>query len=224
MHSAPLNPCAASRPGSRAASPLDSGAAPRLGLAVIGLLGIATWALSHSYRGIFHDAGLYTLQALARLHPDSLAEDVFLKFGSQDGFTIFSPIYAAASRLLGVELAAAALTLLLQWTLLAGAWVLARAVMPLSMTMLGVAVLIAVPGDYGAGRIFTCIEPFLTPRMAAEALVLGSIAAALWQRKALAVSLGMAAVLLHPIMAMAGVCALVCLYLGKPKPLFTCAI
>src|SRR5882762_6404002 len=118
--------------------PLNSSATSRLSLAVVGLLVVATWALSHSYRGIFHDAGLYTLQALARLHPDSLAEDVFLKFGSQDGFTIFSPIYAAASRLLGVEFAAAVLTLLLQWALLAGAWVLARAVMPLSMTMLGV--------------------------------------------------------------------------------------
>jgi hypothetical protein len=205
-------------------TPLSSSATSRLGLAVIGLLGIATWALSHSYRGIFHDAGLYTLQAMARLHPDTLPEDVFLKFGSQDGFTTFSPIYAAASRLLGVESAGATLTLAFQWALLAGAWMLARAVMPLSMTMFGVAVLVAVPGDYGPDRIFTCIEPFLTPRMAAEALVLGSLAAALWQRKALAVSLGIAAVLIHPIMAMAGACALVYLYLGKPKPLVTCAV
>jgi hypothetical protein len=205
-------------------TPLNSSATSRLGLAVVGLLVVATWALSHSYRGIFHDAGLYTLQALARLHPDSLREDVFLRFGSQDGFTIFSPIYAAASRLLGIELAAATLTLVLQWALLAGAWMLARAVMPLSMAMLGVAVLVAVPGDYGPDRIFTCIEPFLTPRMAAEALVLGSLAAALWQRKALAVLLGIAAVLIHPIMAMAGACALVYLYLGKPKPLVTGAV
>src|SRR6202163_448936 len=205
-------------------TPLNSSATSRLGLAVILLLGIATWALSHSYRGIFHDAGLYTLQAMARLHPDSLAGDVFLKFGSQDGFTIFGPIYAAASRLLGVELAGATLTLVFQWALLAGPWMLARAVMPLSMTMFGVAVLIAMPGDYGSDRIFTCIEPFLTPRMAAEALVLGSLAAALWQRKALAVSLGIAAILIHPIMALAGACALVYLYLGKPKPLFTGAV
>src|ERR1700732_4754496 len=117
-----------------AATPLNSSVTSRLVLAVAGLVGIATWALSHSYRGIFHDAGLYTLQALARLHPDSLAEDAFLKFGSQDGFTIFStifsPIYATASRLLGVELAGAMLTLVFQWTLLAGAWILARAVMP----------------------------------------------------------------------------------------------
>src|ERR1035438_9605371 len=114
MPSAPLNSCVTSRP--------DSSATSRLGLAVIGLLGIATWALSHSYRGIFHDAGLYALQALARLHPESLSDDVFLKFGSQDGFTIWSPIYAAASRLLGFELAGATLTLVLQWALLAGGW------------------------------------------------------------------------------------------------------
>jgi hypothetical protein len=212
MSSAPLH---------SSAPRLDSSATSRLGLGVVGLLGIATWALSHSYRGLFHDAGLYALQALARLHPDSLAEDVFLKFGSQDGFTVWSPVYAAVSRLLGVELAGATLTLALQWALLAGAWMLARAVMPLSMAMFGVAVLIAVPGDYGSDRIFTCIEPFLTPRMAGEALVLGSLAAALWQRKALAVSLGIAGVLVHPIMAMAGACALVLLYLGKSKPLFT---
>src|SRR6267154_3673856 len=197
-------------------SPFNPPATSRLCLGVVGLIGIATWARSHSYRGIFHDAGLYTLQALARLHPDSLTEDVFLRFGSQDGFTIFSPIYAAASRLLGVEWAGATLTLLLQWALLAAAWILARAVMPSSMTIFGVAVLIAMPGDYGPDRIFTCIEPFLTPRMAAEALVLGSLAAALGQRKALAVSLGIAAVLIHPIMAMAGAGALVFLYLGKP--------
>src|SRR5579859_1883909 len=119
MHSSvsPEDSSLASRQEPWTASPPDSFATPRLSLAVIGVIGIATWALSHSYRGLFHDAGLYTLQALARLHPDSLREDVFLKFGSQDGLTIFSPIYAAASRLLGVEPAAATLTLLLQWAL-----------------------------------------------------------------------------------------------------------
>jgi len=216
MPGSPLNSYVTSRP--------DASAPSRLGIAVVGLLGVATWALSHSYLGIFHDAGLYTLQALARLHSDSLRNDVFLKYGSQDGLTIFSPIYATATRWLGVEFAAATLTLLLQWALLAAAWILARGVMPRSMTILGVAFLIAVPGDYGPGRIFTCIEPFLTPRMAAEALVLGSLAAALWQRKALAVVLGIAAVLIHPIMAMAGACALVYLYLGRPKSRFTGAV
>src|SRR5204863_3037387 len=131
---------------------------------------------------------------------------------------------AAPIRLLGVEPAGATLTVLFQAALLAGAWTLARAVMPLSMTLFGIAVLVAVPGDYGPDRIFTCIEPFLTPRMAAEALALGSLAAALWQRKALAISLGVAALLIHPIMGMAGACALAYLYLGNRNPLFTGAL
>ena len=74
-------------------------------------LGVVAWALAHPYQGIFHDANLYTLQALARLHPQSLSQDVFLKFGSQDRFTLFSPIYAAAIRLIGLDHAAALLTL-----------------------------------------------------------------------------------------------------------------
>src|ERR1700688_3472055 len=78
-------------------------------LAVLLLLCVTAWALSHGYRGVFHDAGLYTLQALARLPPTSLGQDVFLRFGSQDRYTIFSPIYAAASQVLGTEVGAATL-------------------------------------------------------------------------------------------------------------------
>ena len=94
---------------------------PRLEIAVILMLCVIAWILSHQYLGIFHDARLYTLQALARLAPASLSQDVFLRFGSQDRFTLFSPLYAAASRLLGVENAAAALTFVFQMALFAGA-------------------------------------------------------------------------------------------------------
>jgi hypothetical protein len=96
--------------------------------------------------------------------------------------------------------------------------------MPFSMVLLGLAVLLAIPGDYGADRIFTCIEPFLTPRMAAEALVLAGLAAALCEVKPLAVALVITAALFHPIMAMAGVCALYCLYLGERKPIVATAL
>ena len=72
---------------------MERGSLSGLGLLVWGLLALATWALSHRYLGLFHDARLYTLQALARLHP-ALSADVFLRFGSQDRFTIFSPLYA----------------------------------------------------------------------------------------------------------------------------------
>ncbi len=178
------------------------------------LLCVAAWMLSHSYLGLFHDAGLYTLQALARLNPPSLTQDVFLQLGSQDRFTVFSPLYAGAGRWLGIENAAAALTFVLQMTLMAAAWTLARAVMPARMALYGLAVFIAVPGDYGADRIFTCVEQFLTPRMAAEALALAGLAAALRTRIWLAVALFALAALLHPLMAAPGIVAVFCL---KPR-------
>jgi hypothetical protein len=195
-----------------------------LGAALLALLWGALWALSHSYRGIFHDASLYTLQALGRLSPASLSQDVFLRFGSQDRFTLFSPVYAGAIRLLGPEWAAALLTLASQCALLTAAWFLARAAMTPRLALLGLSVLIAIPGDYGTDRIFACVEQFLTPRMAAEALALGSLAAALRGRPVAALVLILLAAVIHPLVAAAGLGALLCLYVILPRPRLGMAI
>lgn len=207
-----------------AATPTAAVAPSRVGLTVLLLLCLATWAVSHSYEGLFHDARLYTLQALAHLHPDSLTQDVFLEYGSQDRFTLFSPVYAAASRLLGIDHGAAALTLLFQVALLAGAYALARSVLSVSMAVAGVAVFIALPGEYGAHRIFTCIEAFLTPRMAAEAFVLAALAAALRSRRLLAGAFMVMAALMHPVMAAAGVVALFFFFVAVPRPRLSVAL
>ena len=172
------------------------------------LLCILTWMLAHPYQGIFHDANLYALQALSRLHPDSLANDVFLRFGSQDRFTVFSPAYAIVIRLLGIDHAASLLTLISQIALFAGGWYLARSVMRTEYALLGLVLIIAAPGEYGPARIFTYVEPFLTPRMGSEALVLGAIAAAFSARWFWCLALMAAAFAIHPIMAMAGAVAL----------------
>jgi hypothetical protein len=79
-------------------------------------------------------------------------------------------------------------------------------------------VLLAIPGDYGAYRIFTCIEQFLTPRMAAEALALACIAAALSARQLLAGLFILLSLVVHPIMASAGIAVCVCLYWVIPRP------
>lgn len=190
----------------------------RAALLAGGLICVAVWALSHGYLGIFHDAGLYTLQALWHRNPAAVGEDVFLRYGSQDRYTLWSPIYARVGAWLGVEAAAALLTLLSQLSLLTGAYVLARTVLPRTAALFGIAVLIAIPGSYGPDRIFTCIEPFLTPRMAAEALTLASLAAALASRPVASVALLLAAALLHPVMAAAGIAVLLCLEVAIPRP------
>jgi hypothetical protein len=185
-----------------------------IGTASILLLCALTWAVSHSYAGIFHDATLYALQAMARSNPASLGQDVFLRLGSQDRFTIFSPIYAVAMQAWGVETSAAVLTLSLQLALALSAWVLARTVQSSSLALLAIAAFIAIPGDYGADRIFACIEPFCTPRMAAEAFALGSIAALLSGRVLLSGLLTAVAMLFHPIMGVASLGAIVVSYFG----------
>jgi len=181
-------------------------------------LWLATWAVSHPYKGVFHDARLYTLQALAHLQPKSLSHDVFLRSGSQDHFTVFSPVYAAVIRLVGVDHAAALLTFFLQIAFFCAAATLARQVSCFRMAALGLSLLIAIPGYYGADAIFACVEPFVTPRMAAEALVLCGLAAALDGRSKLSVVLVSAASALHPVMAAAGIAALLCLHLAIPRP------
>lgn len=181
-------------------------------------LGVLAWALIHPYQGIFHDANLYTLQALARLHPLSLSQDVFLKFGSQDRFTLFSPIYAAAIHLLGLDHAAALLTFLSQLALLAGSLLLARVVLPrwaLSWALAGV---LALPLYYGPDRIFTGLEDFLTPRMLAESLVLAALAAILTGRMLWASCALLAALAMHPVMAAAGAAAIIAQRLGEAAP------
>jgi hypothetical protein len=190
----------------------------RLEAALLLMLCVITWCLSHGYLGMFHDAGLYALQALARLDPSSVGKDVFLRFGSQDRLTLFSPVYAAAAARWGIESAAAWLTFAFQMAFFAAAWSLARAVMPKRWAWYALAILVAIPGDYGIDRIFACVEQFLTPRMAAEALVLAGLAAALNARRLLCLTLIVAAALIHPIMAAAGIAALLIMFVAIPRP------
>lgn len=190
-----------------------------LGLVTVVLWWVVTWSLSHGYQGIHHDGVLYTLQALAHAGSESLRQDVFLRFGSQDQYTLFGSVYALALRVLGVETAATLLTLASQLAVvLCAAALLRRMVTGHTLVLLGVSVLIAIPGYYGAGRIFSVIEPFLTPRMSAEALVLAGLAAACNQRRVLASSLVALAALMHPVMAAAGFAALWFFLIAIPRP------
>lgn len=67
---------------------------------------LGLWLWHHPYTGIRHDAVLYTVQALNFLHPQNYAGDVYFLFGSQDDYTLFSPLYAALIALIGLGSAA----------------------------------------------------------------------------------------------------------------------
>lgn len=190
----------------------------RLAFVTLALICAATWVFGHTYVGIFHDARQYTLQALAHLMPGSLGHDIFLRFGSQDRYTIFSAVYATAIRLLGVQPAAAALTVFFQVSFVLAAWLLARTFLSAHLALFAVTILIAIPGTYGPDHIFKVMEDFVSPRLPAEALGLAAVAAAFVGKKVSAVACFVGAALLHPIMAAAVAFAALCVYVAIPHP------
>jgi hypothetical protein len=190
-----------------------------LALAGLSLCILAGWMLRHPYLGIsFNDSTLYSLQALVRLHPQSLSTDIFLRFGSQDHYTVFSPLFAFCIRALDLEPAAALLTAIAQLAFFGCAWLFARQVMPARRALLALALLIVLPSSYGVGNFFSYVESFLTPRQIAEALVLACLASALACRGIIAGACLLAAMSLHPIMGFAGIVMLFCMYVAIPHP------
>jgi hypothetical protein len=189
-----------------------------IAILALGLSVLAVWALQHPYGDIEHDAMLYALLALARLHPDTVSNDVFLRFGSQDHFTVFSPVFSFMVRHFDLAPAAAIMTVVSQAALYGCAWCVARRFMSPASALLGTGLLLALPGFYGSGHLFSYTEDFLTARLPAEALALGSLAAALSGRMRIALASILAAMLIHPIIASAGVVMLSLIHLAAPRP------
>ncbi|WP_374572695.1 hypothetical protein [Phenylobacterium sp.] len=173
------------------------------------LLMAALWLATHGYKGVFHDARLYTLQALHGLDPGRWAEDLFFKFGSQDSFTLFSAAFEPLVRSLGPALAN-----IIGWLAggalwMAGLFVLASAALDDRRLRLAAMIgVVAIEAHYGGFNVFRYGEPFLTPRLYAEALSMAALGFALRGRLVLAVLAIAAAGLLHPLMALVGAGAL----------------
>ena len=170
------------------------------------------WSLRHHYLGLGGDARLYAVQALARAHPN-LFKDLYLQNASQDSYTIFSSLYAPCIGLIGLRNAALTLTLVFKILFFAASWVLARRLFDGPCAFLAVALLILIPGTYGAFGVFQYAEDWLTARSAAEALVVTAIACSLCGLRLSGLLIACGAMLLHPLMALPGLLWLVCLWL-----------
>ena len=159
------------------------------------------WAVLGRYYGLQHDAQVYVLQALARLQPEIYRGDIFLRYGSQDSFTLFPAVSAELIDWLGVDRGAAALTLVALVSFYAAAWLLIRSLLGARQAWLAVALLIAVPGWYGTGQVFQVTERFFSARLPAEALCLVALWAGLSNRHLICAALLGAAAVVHPLMA-----------------------
>lgn len=166
---------------------------------------IAVLALAlYGYRGLFHDSQLYALQSLANLYPQLLGHDIYLRFGSQGDYTVFTPLYAQLIGVVGLEPAAAIVTFGSLFGFLYCAWLFAKTQSNSGLALVAVAFLIALPNDYGTSRIFHSIETFATPRIAAQALVLAALATLEIQRWRIASACILGATMMHPLIAAPG--------------------
>ena len=184
---------------------------------------VALWSVTHPYKGLNGDAELYAVQAMARIHP-GLATDIFLQNGSQDKYTIFSPLYARLISWLGLTAAALTLWLSFKVWLFAAAWALARAVSNGRIACLAVALLMIADGTYGGYGVFRYAEDWLTARSFAEALVVAAIALHFYNFKTIGLLTAAIALFVHPLMALPGLLVLVCLRSSLRINLFVAAL
>ncbi len=164
---------------------------------------LVLWLLTHRYQGLFQDAKVYAFQALARLQPAFL-NDLYLQNVSQDKFTIFSPIYAGFISALGLAEAARWLTVLFTLWFTAAVWWLARHLEGRDDAWLTCAFWIVAAGSYGSYGIFSYSEDYLSARLPAQALVVTALALHYRGFAALALLVVVAALSIHPLMALPG--------------------
>lgn len=164
-------------------------------------IALSLWFISRPYLGIRHDGVFYALQALFQIEPEIYSYDLFFAYGSQNQYTLFSLIYATVVEIFGLERAVRILTELglLAWFMGAVAFV---RVLPFWIGMTSLLLIATVPANYGSHFLLSYGENFLTARLYAEALSLAGLAGWLNGRLIWGSLAFIAAVLIHPIMAL----------------------
>jgi len=178
------------------------------------LLLLAIHCIAVPYRGFAHDSQLYALQVSNQLEPDTYGNDLFLKYGSQDQFSLFSKIVAPLAQVLGlytafflVYLASKALYLYALQRLIP-LLIDDRAVGVIALIVLTVSTL-----AFGGFQVLHVSEAFLTPRPLACALTLFGLERILNRRPIQALGLFLLGMMFHPLMAVGGVALLALVWL-----------
>jgi len=168
---------------------------------LIASLALAVWLIGRPFRGIWHDSKFYTLQALQHLNPAAFSQDLFFLYGSQDQFSLFSRLHAAAIAVWGLNPGTMALQGLGLGLWFVAAWMLTR-VVPGRLAALSLLLIASVDGHYGSHYLVSYGESFLTARLYAEAFSLAGLAAWLAGRQVWGGMAFAAASAIHPLMAL----------------------
>lgn len=165
----------------------------------------AVGAVFQPYAGLVHDAVLYAAQTVNRAEPGRLAGDLFFKYGSQDQFSLFSRLAAPVVRGLGLDAGFLALFLIGNGVFLWAAVRLVRAVVPDPVAGVAGLVYIAVtPIPFAGMSTLHANEPFLTPRLLANGLVLIGLERLVRGRPWQALGWMLGGMAFHPLMAVGG--------------------
>lgn len=185
-------------------------------------------ALSRVHLGLRHDARLYFGDALARLDPQGVGRDLIFAHDGQFGFSLYTPLLARLVAGLGLDTAvavASALGLALWLAALLALMSRLLVDLPVAWRRAATVLVIVLAPYYGSHEVFAYGEAFATPRVLVEAI--GMVALALWldNRRWLAAGLLVAAMALHPIMALCGLAVLlVALCLEDRRWLLACGL
>lgn len=179
-------------------------------------------AIFRPYAGIVHDARLYAVQVLDHLHPEVYSNDLFLKYGSQDKYSLFSQISGPMAAWIGVP--TAFFLLYLGGNAL---WLLALtkfnpALLRQRLAAVAALIYMAVnPLPFGGWKTFHVNENFLTPRIWAVALVVLALERLLANRHIASLACVVLSMLLHPIMGFSGFCIWVAYeVMSRMKPVY----
>ncbi len=173
----------------------------RLRHALAALWIIALYFICNPYRGVRHDAVLYFGQMQLHLTPAWLQGDLFFRFGSQDKYSLFSPMFAPVLQALGLSSAEIAILLPLHALFLFATWRLTTG-MPSTTRWCALALAVVLPHFYSARHRFAFAEPFLTARSLTEPFAVLALAWLLRGRLALALAAAAFAAFSHPLMAL----------------------
>lgn len=173
----------------------------RESLLVLALL--AVWLAVRPWSGIWHDGRLYAAQAMHLLYPEQFQNDLFFMFGSQDQFTLFSPLYSAAIQAFGLDGGSLLLQVVGSALWLGGACYLLSTFLRGPLLWVALAWLLLLPTDYDPVKSFSLAEPYLTPRIFAEALSMLAIACLLRGKRLWPAFFMTLSLVLHPLMTMA---------------------
>lgn len=171
---------------------------------------VAAWLLVRPYGGIRHDARLYFAQALFGDDAAFVANDLLIANDQQMQFSVYGRLIDLGLRWLEPGSVALVLT---AFGLVA--WILAASLLGRTLTRRWwwlIALAIPLAGtSYGPHGIFLFAEGYATPRSIAEALAVAAIACALREKVWLALGLAALGGLAHPLVAISGLIAVVCI-------------